>query len=202
MDFTSFISKYWKIVLIAVVALVAVMILSGIVTDRLRWTTYTSSVAPVFSIQYLKGSVVTEDYSDALIPGSQITGVKFDIPDAYTHGPRLAAASLTVEHAASGASCSALTFLPLATTTSVVKERGVSYEVASLSFGDPRNRFENKVFVLSGSQPCTALLYTMQLKNAGAPEPAAARSQNPFSFNKTTVYDLFDTMRRSLVLKQ
>lgn len=202
----SLIKKYWRQGLVLLAALLVLGIARSFVSDVVSRDTYTSAKAPVFSLRYLKGSEVHEDYVDPLSPpGTPISGVAFLLPQELTKGSTVVRAVFVAEYSTAG-ECGPQVFLPAATTTRALKDKGVSYTMASYSYGDLTNLFQERVYVIDGSKPCTALHTILQMNPRAIANPDA-----PLGEQKTAVSTgdagrwaavlEFDAMRHSFRLQ-
>jgi len=199
--------RYWRpVAILLVLAAIAVPVWLW-VAEYLRWDTYVSTTPPAFSVKYLKGSNIVADYLDALSPvGNPVRGVRFDIPTKLLGANWLVGAHLSVEYI-DATPCTADLFLPAATSTGSRVEEGVSYSVASNSFGDVSNKTFERVYALTGSQPCTAVHYFLNTSSRvgfdpNAPPTASQPSASARNFNFNEALKVFDTMRHSLKLNQ
>jgi hypothetical protein len=108
---------------------------------------------------------------------------------------------LSVEELPAAQSCTADEFLDLSGNTGgsptpvTVSDQGTDYSVASSTGAGAGNRYEEWVWAIPGSSPCTAVRYYIHygvLENY----PAGAVQQ----FDETALHNEFDAIRRSLVL--
>jgi hypothetical protein len=74
-------------------------------------------------------------------------------------------------------------------------ENGVTYSVASTSGAGAGNFYEETIYALAGSVPCTAVRYYIHSSNIGNYTPGTVRE-----FDKNALLDSFDDIRTSLVL--
>jgi hypothetical protein len=159
--------------------------------------TYTSSRYD-FTIRHPRDFAVTDGYAyEGLGPGREIPGVAFTIPAAMATGTNLSSDSrLSVEALSSATStCSAALFLDVAGTSTTRIENGVSYSIASTSGAAAGNLYEETVYALTGSSPCTAVRYLVHSTQlANYPEGTVR------AFDRAALMALFDGIRRSLAL--
>ena len=78
---------------------------------------------------------------------------------------------------------------------SEVVENGVTYSVATTSGAAAGNLYEEMVYALADSSPCTAMRYFIHSTNIGNYEPGAVQE-----FDKNALLTIFDEIRRSIVL--
>ena len=198
--------RHWRLMLAAVVVLAVVFAACHFIAEFLRWTTYTSSTPPVFSIKHLVSSPPIEDYINPLLPlDSQPRGVKFDIPQELLGASHVLGGSLSVEYR-DASYCSPAAFLPRATSTVTLVEDGVTYLVGSRGYGEPTNSLIETVYVIKDSTPCFAVRYSLHTSiRAGFDQSGPPTQQQPSvrarSFDYPEAVSIFDTMRRSLKLK-
>ncbi len=128
-------------------------------------------------------------------PGKDIKGVKFTIPAAATTGTNLSKDSyISVETLPKATSCTANLFLTTA-KASVFSDSGVDYSVATTSDAGAGNLYDEAVFAIPGTSPCTAVRYFIHSTQV-ANYPAGTVT----AFNKAGVIGEFDSIRRTLVL--
>jgi membrane-bound inhibitor of C-type lysozyme len=131
----------------------------------------------------------------ALGPGKGIHGVKVTIPAPVTTGTNLSKDTyLSVEELPTAKTCTADLFLATK-KVGTFSDSGVDYSVATTSDAAAGNRYDEAVFAIPGSSPCTAVRYFIHSTNVGNyPEGTVTE------FNKTGLINEFDLIRRSLVL--
>ncbi len=160
--------------------------------------TQTYSYPPLgFSIKYPTGSVLNESYAYDQLGPEAIPGIKVAVSPKLTEGTNLSTDSgVSVEYFPNADACNASMFLydqPKATT---LTDGGVTYSVASASGAGAGNLYEEKVYALSGQNPCIAVRYFIHYTQIGN-YPAGTRTE----FNKAALLAEFDTIRHSLTLK-
>lgn len=147
------------------------------------------------SIEYPVGYVVNASHVyDLLGPGKELTGVRFTIPSAKAAGTNLSSDSyISVERIPQTASCVATLFLEPNIQPVAMVDGGVTYSVASSTGAAAGNRYEEQIFAIAQSNPCTAVRYFI---HSGAiqnyPEGTVLQ------FDKGALLGEFDTIRRSL----
>ena len=115
-----------------------------------------------FSLRLPSDFAVDESYTyQELGPDKDISGVKFTIPDSMATGTNLGADSyISVEQMPNVSNCDASLFLdPQNLATSTVTDNDVTYSVASSTGAGAGNRYEETVYALPGTNPCTAVRY-------------------------------------------
>lgn len=167
--------------------------------DEVDWNTFASSTMGV-SIRYPADYSVMQNYAYTLLgPGTTpIQGVKFIIPAATWQGTNLSGydTGVSVEELPDLATCSATAFLPLGNTTQAeLTQKGVDYLVASTTDAGAGNFYEEDVYALKDSNPCTAVRYFIHWTDIGNYTSGAVQV-----YNKAALLAQFDQMRASLVL--
>ncbi|HVZ75779.1 MAG TPA: MliC family protein [Candidatus Paceibacterota bacterium] len=160
---------------------------------------YATSTAG-FSIRFPQGYTLDPNYSyQALGPGKSIPGVKITIPASVATGTNLASDTYaSVEWLPKAtASCTADLFLDMGNGGKVTtfSDNGVDYSVATTTDAAAGNRYDEAVFAIPGTNPCTAIRYMIHY---GVIEnyPAGAVTE----FDRTSLVNTFDAIRRTLVL--
>ena len=161
-----------------------------------NWKAFASSSLG-FSILYPENYTVDTSYTyQEMGPGKDISGVKFTIPASMAAGTNLAADSyVSVEELPNATSCTADEFLSPASNLSTVTDGGTDYSVASSTGAGAGNRYEEWVYAIPGTTPCTAVRYYIHygvLDNYPAGTVTA--------FDHAAIISQFDMIRRSLVL--
>lgn len=133
-------------------------------------------------------------------PGKSIYGVKFTIDPSLATGTNLSTDSyISVEQIASTTSCTADKFLEGGPTMQVTQltDGGTTYSYASSTDAAAGNRYEEQVFAIPGSNPCTAVRY---LIHWGVFENYPAGSIK--EFDHSALIQTFDTIRHTLIINQ
>lgn len=157
------------------------------------------NVASTSAAQYPDAYSVDESYAyQNLGPGKEITGVKFRIPGAVATGTNLSSDSyISVEQIPGLASCSATAFLEAGAKARPVNEGGVTYSMATTSDAAAGNRYDETVYAVSGSNPCTVVRYFIHYGAIQNYPPGVVRE-----FNERDLVASFDAIRRTLVIGQ
>lgn len=163
---------------------------SGVLTQ-----VYATSTAG-FSLRFPAGYAVDPGYAyQALGPGKEIAGVKFTISPALAAGTNLSSDSyISVEWRPGDASCLATSFID-GGTAGTFSDAGVDYSVATTSGAGAGNIYDEAVFAIPGTSPCTAVRYLIH-STQFANYPAGTVTE----FDKSKIVTEFDFIRRSLVL--
>lgn len=143
---------------------------------------------------------IDESYRyQALGPGKEIWGVKFQIPSALAKGTNLSEDSyLSVEQLPQTPNCVATLFLgDQNLTADNLKEDDTTYSFASTTGAAAGNRYEEKVYALPGTNPCIAVRYFIHYGIIENYEPGTVKE-----FDKEVLLDQFDQIRRTLVVSQ
>jgi cytoskeletal protein RodZ len=158
---------------------------------------YASTTAGI-SLRYPQGYTVNEAYINTSVnPSKPISGVKFTVPTQVATGTNLSADSgVSVEWLPRANKCTGDIYLAANVRPIELADNGVSYSVATSSSAGAGNMYEEYVFAIASSSPCTAVRYfihTTQLANY--PEGSVRE------FNKAALLAEFDEIRRSLQLQ-
>lgn len=159
-----------------------------------------------FTIRYPEGYAVDPNYQyQGFGPGKDISGVKFTIPKSAAAGTNLGTDTyLSVEElprlsAQTGSSCTASLFLPDSAAANTkeheVTDGGMDYSLASTTGAAAGNRYEETVYAIPGSSPCTAVRYFIHYGVIENYPPGAVRQ-----FDEAALLAQFDAIRRTLVL--
>lgn len=164
--------------------------------DQKTWNAYASSQMG-FSILFPVDYTANTAYQyQALGPGKTIGGVKFTIPASMASSTNLSSDTyISVEQLPGAGSCSAAQFIGSPQKISTTTEGSIEYSVAQGGGAAAGNLYEETVYAIPGSVPCTAVRYyihSTQLANY----PAGTRT----AFDKAALVAQFDQIRQSLVL--
>lgn len=152
-----------------------------------------------YSISYPQGYMVNEAYAyDQFGPKKLVKGVSFTIPAAMATGTNLSADThVSVEELPRAKNCTADIFIPANVKAAALTDGTTQYSVASTSGAGAGNFYEETVYALTGSKPCTAVRYYVHSTNIGN-YPQGAVTE----YDKASLLSAFDTIRRSLVLSR
>lgn len=191
-------------ILLGLVALVVLYVLrpgtagapTGEVTVQTQVAT-SSYVGVDFSIAYPADYTLNASYAyDAFGPKKLIQGVKFSIPGTTATGTNLSSdTGISVEQLPRAKNCTGDIYIKENVRAQSVTENGVEYSVATSSGAAAGNLYEEQVYALVGSSPCTAVRYFIHSGNIGNYEPGTVRE-----FDRAALLAAFDTIRQSLVL--
>jgi len=169
------------------------------ISGQESWKTYASAAAG-FSIRYPDGYTPDSTYVyQALGPGKDINGTKFTIPSSMATGTNLASDSyISVETQPKATTCSANLFLDtqIGSTTSII-DNGTTYSMAKGGGAGAGNLYNEYVYAIPGTSPCTAVRYFIHSSQIGNYPPGTVTA-----FDQAALLSDFDGIRRSLILAQ
>ncbi len=147
-----------------------------------------------YSIAYPLDFSAVEKHSYAFSSTKNILGFRVNIPADMATGTNLSADSyVSVEQLPNARACTGDIFLKANVKATNVTEAGISYSMASSSDAAAGNRYEEIVYALKDSAPCTAVRYFIHYTNIqNYPDGAVTE------FNKAALITEFDQIRRSL----
>ena len=153
-----------------------------------------------FSLRLPEEYTADESYTyTALGPGEEIRGVKFTIPPSVATGTNLSSDSyISVEQIPDLPSCIAGPFLWKGQKIALSPADDTTpFLVASSTGAAAGNQYEEAVYVLKDTDPCTAVRYTIRF-NSIANYPAGTVRE----YDRQGLLDTFDAIRRSLRLER
>lgn len=162
-------------------------------------TTYASTTLGV-SIRYPRSFILHPSYHyDQFGEKKLINGFKFTIPSSVATGTNLSSfdTGISIETLPRAKNCTADIFIPDDVRASLAVEDGVTYSVATSTGVAAGNRYEEIVYAFSSSTPCIAVRYLIHTTAIENYEPGSVRV-----FDRTTLVHTFDSIRRSVVLRQ
>lgn len=149
-----------------------------------------------FSLVHPADYTVDAAYAYAFGPKKLISGVKFTIPAAMATGTNLTPDSyLSVESLPRAKNCTGDIYLLADVKTQTIPENGIHYSVATDSGAGAGSVYEETVYAIEGSVPCTAVRYSIHSSNIGNYPQGTVRE-----FDRAALIIAFDTIRQSLVL--
>jgi hypothetical protein len=158
-------------------------------------STYATST---FSVVYPSNYTVDESYTYTQVnPKKPISGVKFTIPGSMATGTNLASDTyVSVEMLPHAKKCTGDIYVAANVRPQTLTDtNGVEYSVATSSGAAAGNLYEETVYALTGSSPCTAVRYWIHSSNIANYTPGTVQE-----FNRDALLSAFDTIRRSLML--
>ncbi|QQG38293.1 MAG: hypothetical protein HYS26_01960 [Candidatus Kaiserbacteria bacterium] len=160
-----------------------------------QFSTYATST---FSITYPQGYTVDDAYAYEGVPKKPIAGVKFTIPGAMATGTNLSTDSgVSVEWLPRAQKCAGDIFLFDNVRSQELTVGSTTWSVATTSGAGAGNLYEEMVYAVVGSKPCTAVRYLLHSTNIGNYDPGAVRE-----FDRLKLIADFNAIRDSLTLSQ
>lgn len=138
-------------------------------------------------------------YYRGIIGDKKISGVSFNIPVSIATGTNLSSDTyISVEQISSIQNCTPASFFDNKNILNLSSnEQGVKYSMASLTSSKAGNEYEEIVYTLAGTNPCTAVRYFIHYTAIGNYAPGTVKE-----FNKAALLAEFDQIRHSLVVAQ
>lgn len=156
-------------------------------------TTYATST---FSLIHPADFSVDELYAYQGVPNKPIPGIKFTIPGTMATGTNLSGdTGLSIESLPRAQVCTGDIFVLQDVPAIDMTEDGVVYSIATTSSAAAGNRYEERVYALKNSLPCTAVRYFIHSTNIGNYATGTVRE-----FNESALIRAFDEIRLSLKL--
>ena len=159
-------------------------------------TTVYTSPSMKFSITYPRPFAFNESYTNTSVnPQKPISGVKFTIPLTAATGTTLASdTGISVEQLPRAKICTGDIFLAANVKSHAVTEGVTEYSVATSSETTADNIYEEMIYAIASSSPCTAVRYYIHSTPAGS-----GSTLSPF--DHAGLVAAFDRIRQSLVLQ-
>lgn len=160
---------------------------------QMATSTYATST---FSVVYPSDYTLDGSYAYYQVnPKKPIHGVKFTISSTVATGTNLAADTyLSVEWLPRAKKCTGDIYLAANVRPQTITDtNGIEYSVATSSGAG--NPYEEMVYALTGSSPCTAVRYYIHSSEIGNYTPGTVQP-----FNRDALLSAFDKIRRSLTL--
>ncbi len=163
------------------------------VVEQIATSTYATTT---FSLVYPQNFSVDDSYAYEQFEGKPIHGVKFTIPLTMATGTNLSADTyLSVETLPRANSCSGDIYVVPNVRAEKLTENGVDYSLATTTEAAAGNRYEEMVYSLEGSKPCSAVRYFIHSLAIENFEPGAVRE-----YDRSALLAAFDAIRQSLKL--
>jgi hypothetical protein len=134
-----------------------------------------------------------------LNPQKGAVGVKFTVPTLAASGTNLSAndTGVSVEVFPDAGSCVAQNFIEEGLETKKLVDGGIDYSVARTTGSTVGNLYEETVYAIEKSSPCTVIRYFIRSAKSGSYDPEAVKE-----FDRSRLIKEFTAMRQSLVLNR
>ncbi len=155
-----------------------------------------TNASSTFTVQYPQGWTPNADYKYTGVSAAKpISGVQFKIPGEMATGTNLSADTyVSVEQLPRATSCVADIYLLDNVKPQAIDANGHSYSLASTSEAAAGNRYEEWVYAIPGSTPCTAARYFIHY---GAIENYPTDGSVK-EFDRAALLAIFDSIRDSI----
>lgn len=162
--------------------------------QQIATSTYATTT---FSVVYPADFTIDPNFQNTEVSVKKpISGVKFTIPLTMATGTNLGSDTfVSVEQLPRAKNCTGDIYIADTVHPESVVENGVSYSVATTSGAGAGNFYEESVYAIEGSSPCTAVRYWIHSSTIGNYDPGAVRE-----FDRAALMAAFDSIRRSLTL--
>ena len=196
----------------AIISLVVIICIAG--AGFFAWKTFGPKPAPAvpvvavdtrstyatstYSVRYPGNFVLNAQYAyDQFGPKKLINGVKFIIPAAMATGTNLSAndTGVSVEQLPRAKNCTGDIYLLASVTAHDIIENGTEYSFASSTGAAAGNLYDEQVYALATSSPCTAVRYFIHSSNISN-YPAGMVSE----FDRAALITAFDKIRQSVLM--
>ena len=150
-----------------------------------------------FTIRYPKDYIVNTNYKyQELGPGKDISGVKFTIPESMATGTNLSSydTGVSVEILPNTADCNAGLFLYNNPSVLTINKEGKEYSFASSTDAGAGNFYEEEVWAITGTDPCTAVRYLIHYTNIGNYPEGVVKE-----YDRESLVKQFDKIRETLI---
>ncbi len=154
-------------------------------------STYATST---FSVTYPKEYMIDTKYQYKGVPNKPIDGVSFTIPLSMATGTNLSGDSrVSIEWLPRARTCTADIYFLDNVRAREVTEGGMKYSVASTSDAGAGNFYEEMVYALPESSPCTAVRYFIHSTSLGNYATGTVRA-----YDRVGLIRAFDNLRTSI----
>lgn len=155
-------------------------------------STYATST---YSVKYPSDFILNAPYAYGEFgPKKPIYGAKFIIPGTMATGTNLSPDSgVSVEQLPRAKNCTGDIYLKADVKAHTITESGTEYSFASSTGAAAGNLYEEQVFALATSSPCTAVRYFIHSSNIGNYPAGMVRE-----FDRGALLTAFDNIRRSV----
>jgi hypothetical protein len=158
-------------------------------------STYATST---YSVVYPSSFTLDPNFENTSVnPQKPIDGVKFTIPATMATGTNLSSDSyVSIEQLPHAKKCTGDIFLAANVHSTNVTDNGVSYSVATSSDPAAGNLYEEAVYALGSSSPCTAVRYFIHSTNIGNYDPGTVQA-----YDRAALLAAFDGIRRAVQIR-
>ncbi|MBI2612398.1 hypothetical protein HYW59_01110 [Candidatus Kaiserbacteria bacterium] len=193
----------------------AIVILIIAITGYYAWQNFGAAPAPsptpeapimstyatsTFSIAYPSTYALDDTYAYDQFEGKPIAGVKFSVPIAMIEGTNLSSDSgISVEWLPRAKKCTGDIYIPANVKALELTVGSTTYSVATTTGAAAGNIYEEQVFAVKGSSPCTAVRYLLHSGNIGN-YPQEGEEGAVREFDRAALLREFDSIRDALVL--
>ena len=160
--------------------------------------TYASSTMGI-SLNYPASYTLDENYVYTAFPTKPVHGVKFSVPESFITGTNLGAdTGVSIEQLPRAKICTGDIYLKADVKASNFTVGSTTYSLATSSdMSGSNNDYEEQVYAIPGSSPCTAVRYFIHSSDvANYPQDTVT------PYNRAALLSDFDSIRDSLVLSQ
>ena len=160
-------------------------------------STYATST---FSIQYPSNFILNTSYTYDQFAGKPIAGVKFTIPASIATGTNLSAldTGISVEWLPRAQKCAGDIFIVPNVKSIDFTVGSTTYSVASTTEAAAGNRYEEMIFAIKNSKPCTAVRYFIHYGDINNYPQTGEGSVR--EFDRAALIRALDEIRNSLTL--
>jgi len=160
------------------------------------WASYASSTMGV-SIKYPPTYTLNPAYAYTGVSAKKpIAGISVTIPASMATGTNLGSDTyLSVEQLPHAKACTGDIFVAANVKATDMLDNGITYSMATTSGAGAGNRYDETVYAIKDSKPCTAVRYFVHY-SAIENYPAGAVTQ----FDQAALVSAFDQIRRTVTL--
>jgi len=157
--------------------------------------TRSSYATSTYSVKYPSDFTLDTHYAyDQFGPKKLIRGTKFIVPPTMATGTNLSAdTGISVEQLPRAKKCTGDIYLQANVTARTISNGGITYSFASSTGAAAGNVYEEQVFALATSSPCTAVRYFIHSGNIGNYPAGTVRA-----FDRGALLAAFDNIRQSI----
>lgn len=150
------------------------------------------------ALKYPKGFITDDSYANISVnPKKPIGGVKFTLPLEMATGTNLAAdTGISIEQLPRANNCTGDIYLAANVRPTIVIEGINRYSLATSSDAGAGNVYEEWVYAIASSSPCTAVRYFLHSTQLANYSEGTVRE-----FDKAALLLEFDKIRQSLILQ-